>query len=290
MDKRSLGKTGHMSTIVSFGSAVFNKISQKETDQMMNQVLERGINHIDVAPEYGEAEIRVGKWISEYRNNFFLGCKTLLRTKREAYEELNRSLERLHTDHFDLYQLHSVDDIMELKIAFDSEGAMETIKDAKRQGLVSNIGITSHNLPLIIQALDMYDFDVIMFPFNFVFYADEAYRSEFKELMEIAQRRDIGTMVIKAIALGNWEEKYQALPMLNRPYTTWYKPFESYEDIFQALCFVLSYNITTIVSASDPKLLFKIISVAERYQLMDEEDRVSLINKGKTYKLLEFTF
>ena len=257
---------------------------------MMNQVLERGINHIDVAPEYGEAEIRVGKWISEYRNKFFLGCKKLLRTKREVYEELHRSLERLHTDHFDLYQLHSVDDIMELKIAFDSEGAMETIKDAKRQGLVSNIGITSHNLPLIIQALDMYDFDVIMFPFNFVFYADEAYRSEFKELMEIAQRRDIGTMVIKAIALGNWEEKYQTLPMLDRPYTTWYKPFESYEDIFQALCFVLSYNITTIVSASDPKLLFKIISVAERYQLMDEEDRVSLINKGKTYKLLEFTF
>ena len=180
------------------------------------------------------------------RNHFFLGCKTLLRTKREAYEELNRSLERLHTDHFDLYQLHSVDDIMELKIAFDSEGAMETIEDAKRQGLVSNIGITSHNLPLIIQALDMYDFDVIMFPFNFVFYADETYRSEFKELMEIARGRDIGTMVIKAIALGNWEEKYQALPMLNRPYArginllnrmrTFFKPYVLFFPIiFQQL-------------------------------------------------------
>ena len=290
MDKRSLGKTGHMSTIVSFGSAVFNKISQKEADQMMNHVLERGINHIDVAPEYGEAEIRVGKWIKEYRNKFFLGCKTLLRTKREVYEELHRSLERLHTDHFDLYQLHSVDDIEGLKIAFDSKGAMETIEDAKRKGLVSNIGITGHSLPLIIQALDMYDFDVIMFPFNFVFYADEAYRRDFKELLEIAQQRNIGTMVIKAIALGNWEEEYQAQPMLNRSYKTWYKPFNSYEDIFQALCFVLSYNITTIVSASDPKLFYKIISVAERYQLMDEKDRESVINKGKKYKLLEFTF
>ena len=279
MEKRRLGKTENMSTIVSFGSAVFNKISQKEADQMMNQVLERGINHIDVAPEYGEAEIRVGKWISEYRHNFFLGCKTLLRTKREVKEELNRSLERLHTDHFDLYQLHSVDDTMELRIAFDSEGAMETIEDAKRQGLVNNIGITSHNLTLIIQALDMYDFDVIMFPFNFVFYADEAYRREFNKLMEIVQRRDIGTMVIKAIAMGNWEEKYQALPKLNRPYMTWYKPFETYEEIYQALCFVLSYNISTIVTASDPQLFFIIINAAEHYRSMNEEDRVRVIKK-----------
>ena len=155
---------------------------------------------------------------------------------------------------------------------------------------MNNIGITGHNLPLIKQALDMYDFDVIMFPFNFVFYADEAYRTDFIELMKVVQKRDIGTMVIKAIALGNWEEEYQALPTLDRPYFTWYRPFEVYEDIFQAICFVLSYNITTVVSASDPKLLYKIVGAAERYQFMDEEDRVSLINRGKKYKPLEFTF
>jgi hypothetical protein len=129
-----------------------------------------------------------------------------------------------------------------------------------------------------------------MFPFNFIFYADRDYRTRFEKLMKIVQKRDIGVMVIKSIAKGNWEKKFQALPILKRPYTTWYEPFENGNDIERAVNFVLSHKIATLVSASDTKLLSLMIDAAERYSQIDKEEHDALLAEGKKYELLKFTF
>jgi aryl-alcohol dehydrogenase-like predicted oxidoreductase len=290
MEKRRLGRTEHKSTLVSFGGACFYKISQKEADRTMKLLIEKGINHIDVAPEYGEAEERIGLWMKRYRAELFLACKTLMRTKRNAYSELHRSLKRLHTDYLNLYQLHSVDELSELETVLGPGGAMEAILEAKAQGILQFIGITSHRLDLIIRALELFDFDTIMFPFNFIFYADRGYRTRFEKLMKIVQKRDIGVMVIKSIAKGNWEEKYQSLPILRRPYTTWYEPFETGDTICRAVNFVLSQKISTLVSASDAKLLSLMIDAAECFSQIAKEEQNMLLTEGKKHTLLEFTF
>jgi aryl-alcohol dehydrogenase-like predicted oxidoreductase len=290
MEKRRLGRTEHMSTVVTFGGAAFIEISQKNADKAMELALEQGINHIDVAPQYGEAEIRLGPWIKKQRKNIFLGCKTLMRKKAQAKEELHRSLERLRTDHFDLYQLHQVDDFTELETALSPDGAMEAILEARDDGILKYIGITGHKLAVHVKALQMFDFDTVMFPLNFIFYSDNTYRQEYEKLMEEAAKKDVGIMVIKAIAKGNWGEKYEGLPMLECPYTTWYEPFDTKPEVERSLHFVLSQNVCTAVSPSDVRLLPMIIDAANSFKQINTEEQNRVLEEARAYKLLEFTF
>jgi len=290
MQKRRLGKTGHTSTIVAFGTAAFWRVSQDDADRAMEVVLKCSVNHIDVAPEYGDAEARVGPWMREHRKDFFLACKTLMRTAKEAREELHRSLERLRTDHFDLYQLHSLDTAQELETALGQRGAMEAIIDAQREGLIKRIGITGHNLSIHALALKRFDFDTIMFPFNYIFFGDANYRKAFKRLIEVCVQRDVGVMIIKSIARGNWEEEYRAIPFYKRPYTTWYRPFEAQAEIKSALRFVLSHPVSTVISASDLKLLPLMLSEAKSFYPMEPAEKAELVKKGRCFKQLAFTF
>jgi len=290
MEKRRLGRTRQMSSVVTFGAAAFIKISQKNADRAMELVINRGINHIDVAPEYGEAEMRLGPWIEKYRVNFFLGCKTQKREKNQAKEELYRSLEHLRTDYFDLYQLHQVDEFSDLETALSSGGAMEAILEARDKDLIKHIGITSHKLSIHIRALQMFEFDTIMFPFNFIFFSDDAYRKEFKDLMKLTMKKDVGRIVIKAIAKRNWLGKYERLPMLECPYTTWYEPFDTKAEIERSLHFVLSQNVCTAVSPSDVRLLPMLLDAADSYKPMSTEEQSRVLEEGRCYKPLEFPF
>jgi aryl-alcohol dehydrogenase-like predicted oxidoreductase len=97
-----------MSTVAIFGAAAFWEISQEEADKVMEQVIEAGVNHIDIAPSYGQAEIRVGPWMPRERSRFFLGCKTMERTKEGTWKEAQESLKRLQTETFELYQCNAV--------------------------------------------------------------------------------------------------------------------------------------------------------------------------------------
>ena len=290
MEKRRLGCTEHMSTLITFGAAAFIRKSQGEADRAMEYVLQKGINHIDVAPEYEVAEERIGKWIETYRRDIFVGCKTLMRKSEEVHKEFHRSLERLRTDRLDLYQLHAVDTIDELEIALGSRGAIEEILKARSQGLLKFIGITSHSLSLLMTALKRFDFDTVMFPFNFIFYADRRYRSDYEQLMKLVKENDVGVLVIKSIAKGNWGKKYHNMPVWELPYSTWYEPFDSPKDIERSLNFVLSHNITTAVSASDIGLMKRIVEAAERFTSMDEQNQDKLIRDADHYRSLRFTF
>jgi len=186
MERRRLGRTGHLSTVAIFGAAAFWDVDQSEADQIMELVISHGINHIDVAPSYGQAEVRLGPWLSQERDRFFVGCKTMARSKEGASMEMRQSLDRLHIDHFDLYQIHAVTNLEELDAVTRPGGALEAIIEAREAGLTRAIGITGHGVgapALFLEAIRRFDFDTVLFPLNFIQYGDPSFRSNAEELI-----------------------------------------------------------------------------------------------------------
>ena len=282
MQKRRFGRTGHMSTIVIFGGFAVGPIEQREADATMELLLAHGVNHIDVAPSYLDAELKLGPWLEQHRERFFLGCKTQLRGKAEAGQELRRSLERLRVDCFDLYQLHAVTTMEELDQCFASGGSMEAILGARDEGLTRYIGITSHGLlaPAVQRAaLERFDFDSLLFTLSFKLWAGADYRRDVTTLLQMAAERDIGTMVIKTWARGPWGDK-------EHRYHTWYEPFDDAEMIEQAMRFSLSQPVTGVISAGDARLLPMILDAAERFQPMDEAEQAELLATAGEYEPL----
>ena len=248
----------------------------------MEMVLEHGINHIDVAPSYHDAEVRLGPWLEQYRDRFFLGCKTQLRGRDEARQELERSLERLRVDAFDLYQLHAVTTMEELDLCFAPGGSMEAILQARDEGLTRYIGITAHGLqaPAVeLAALERFDFDSLLFTLNFKLWSDDQYRRDAQALLRMAAERDIGTMVIKAVARGPWRDQ-------ERRYHTWYEPFETAAGVEQALRFALSQPVTVAISAGDAHLLPLLIDAAEGFRPMSDAEQQQLLATADAYEPL----
>ena len=222
METRRFGRTGHRSTVAIFGAAAFYEISQEDADTVMEQVIEAGVNHIDIAPSYGQAELRVGPWMRRERWRFFLGCKTMERTKEGAWKEMRESLKRLQTETFDLYQCHAITTMEELDAITMKGGALEAFVEAHREGLINFIGITGHGVhapELYLEALRRFDFDSVLFPLNFVQMAIPEYRKNAEELIATCRAKDIGTMVIKSITKAPWGERKHTA-------TTWYEPFD----------------------------------------------------------------
>ena len=253
--------------------------SQRATDETMELLLAHGVNHIDVAPSYGEAELRLGPWLEAHRESFFVGDKTQLRGRQEARDELHRSLERLRIDHFDLYQLHAVTTMDELEQCFAPGGSLEAIVDARREGLTRYLGITSHGLEapaVIMAALDRYDLDSILFPVNGKMWADDRYRRQAEALLQRAADHDIGSMAIKAVARGPWDGREQR-------YNTWYEPFDEPQAIERSLRFTLSQPVTGAISAGDARLLPAILDAAERFQPMQPAEQAELMSAADTY-------
>jgi predicted aldo/keto reductase-like oxidoreductase len=282
MQKRRFGRTGHMSTILIFGAFAVGQVSQEEADAVMELLLEHGINHIDVAPSYYDAELMLGPWLERHRDRFFLGCKTQLRDRKEAWQELHRSLELLRVEAFDLFQLHAVTTMEELDRCFAPGGSMEAILKARDQGLTRYIGITSHGLqaPAVeMAALKRFDFDSLLFTLNFQMWADEGYRRDAKALLQLAAERDVGTMVIKAVTRGPWGDRVPR-------YHTWYEPFDDADNIERTLRFALSQPVTGAISTGDARLLPMILDAAEHFQPMDEAEQRALLATAGDYEPL----
>jgi len=272
MKTRRFGRTNHESTLAIFGAAAFYEITQEQADRTMELVIASGINHIDVAPSYGQAEERLGPWLATERKHFFLGCKTTERTRKGAYDEFMRSLSRLRVSNFDLYQLHAIGSLEELDQVTHPGGALEAVVKARDEGLVKYIGITGHgiNVPLIfMEALRRFEFDTVLFPLNFILYADFNYRSHAQALLTLCEQRDVGVMVIKSIARGPWGGK----PKKN---TTWYEPFVDKEWIRKAVSFALSQPITGICTAADVSLLPYVIEACEKFVAYSQSEQAEL--------------
>lgn len=282
MEKRRFGRSGHMSTLAIFGAAAFWEISQEDADKVMEQVIAAGINHIDVAPSYGQAEERVGPWMPRERDRFFLGCKTMERTKEGAWNEMQQSLKRLQTKSFDLYQCHAITTMQELDAVTMKGGALEAFEKARQEGLTKYIGITGHgvNAPEIyLEALRRFDFDSILFPLNFVQMANPEYQRHAKELISVCRSKDVGTMLIKTITRGPWGDKPRAA-------NTWYEPFEDMEMIQKAVNFALSYEVTGLCTAGDVRILPLVIQACENFRQLDHEQMEEMIESGKQFEPL----
>lgn len=268
-----------MSSVVTFGSAGIGRVSQEVADVAIQTALDRGVNHFDVAPSYGEAELRLGPWMPRIRGQIFLGCKTRQRTREEARAELHRSLERLRVDRLDLYQLHSVGKLPDLDLCTAPGGALEALIEAREEGLTRFIGITghTHDAPAThAEALRRFDFDTVMLPLNFVLYSLPQYRRDFQELIEQCRARDVGVHIIKSAAKNPWGDRPHT-------YTTWYEPFDQQEQIDRAVAFVLTQPVTTLCSAGDVTIMPKVLSAAERYQRLSGAEQSELLASAGQY-------
>jgi predicted aldo/keto reductase-like oxidoreductase len=282
MEKRRFGRTEHQSTVAIFGTAAFYEISQSRADEVMEYILSTEINHIDVAPGYGQAEERLGPWLAKERNRFFIGCKTQERTKNKAAKELRQSLEILQVDRFDLFQLHAVTNLDELDQVTAKGGALEAILEAKEEGLVQYVGITGHGLEVpqvFLEALNRFDFDTVLFPINFILYANHAYRESANSLLAECKKRDVGTMIIKPIARGPWGER-------EKTHTTWYQPFTDHELIQKSINFALSQSVTGICTAADITLLPHVVDACENYSHMNNDAQQELIVRADEFEQL----
>jgi aryl-alcohol dehydrogenase-like predicted oxidoreductase len=250
-----------MSTRTVFGAAALGSVTQAEADQTLEVLLKYGVNHIDVAASYGDAEIRIAPWLAQYRDQFFLATKTGERRAKEATEELHRSLDRMKTDHVDLWQFHNLSDPIEWDIALSPGGVLDAAIEAKKQGLIKWIGITGHGAQIAAthrRSLERYDFDSVLLPYNFVMSQNEYYINNFNALVETCQARNVAVQTIKSIA-------YRPYLGQERTHATWYAPLQDQQDIDRAVNWVLSRPGIFLNTVGDIHVLPKVLDAASRF-------------------------
>jgi aryl-alcohol dehydrogenase-like predicted oxidoreductase len=251
-----------MSSVLLYGGAALAAVDQETADRSVQLALDAGINHFDVAASYGDAELRLGPWMPRIRDRVFLATKTERRDRDGAWTQINRSLERLQTDHVDLIQIHAVGDLAELDRVTGPGGSLEAIVRAKDEGLAGAIGITGHGHQAPAthrEALRRFGFDTVLTPLNPVLDRDRAYRSDYDRLVAEAQAQDVGLMVIKAVSRRNWPAAAE------HTYATWYEPFDDQERITAAVAWVLSHReVTGIATPGDVRLLPLVVEAERR--------------------------
>lgn len=262
IQKMPFGRLGHMSMRTLFGAAALSHASQAEADHTLDVLLQYGVNHIDVAASYGEAELRVAPWLKRVPDHFFVATKTGERKAQPAREELHRSLDRLGIDHIDLWQFHNLVDPIEWDIALSPGGVLEAALEARQQGLIGGIGITGHGLQIAAthrRSLERFDFDSVLLPCNYITMQNAYYAENFTALLETCQERNIAVQTIKSIALQPW----MGQPRTN---TTWYRPLQSQEEIDMAVWWVLERPGIFLNTTGDLDLLPKVLDAASRFE------------------------
>ncbi len=280
MEHRRLGRLGHESSVLIYGAAALGEVTQEAADVSVQQALDAGINHFDVAASYGEAELRLGPWMPRIRKDIFLATKTGDRDAAGAWASINRSLERLQTDHVDLLQLHAVGDLHELDEVTGSGGALESALRVQEEGLVGAVGITGHGdgAPSThLEALRRYPFATVLTPMNVVLHRDAAFRGAYEELADEVARQDAGLMLIKTVARQNWASGQE------HRYATWYEPFDDQHTITAAVSWALSLpGATGIATPGDVGLLGMVIA-AEADRMIDADEAAQVLGAEPAY-------
>lgn len=259
--KMHFGRLGHHSTRTLFGAAALSHVSQEEADRTLDVLLQYGVNHIDVAASYGDAELRIAPWLKRYPGHFFVATKTGQRTAQAGKEELHRSLERMEIDRVDLWQLHNLADPIEWDIALSPGGVIEAAVEARQQGLVGGIGVTGHGLQIAAthrRSLERFDFDSVLLPYNYVTMQNQYYAANFNALLETCQQRDIAVQTIKSIAL-------QPLMGQSSTYSTWYRPLQNPDDLDKAVWWALARPGIFLNTVGDISLLPEFLDAASRF-------------------------
>jgi predicted aldo/keto reductase-like oxidoreductase len=263
--KLFFGRTGHKSTRTLFGAAAFSSVTQAEADRAMEVLFKYGVNHIDTAASYGDAELRIGPWMVNHRDEFFLASKTGERTYQKAKESIHRSLERLRTDHLDLIQLHAVIEDVEWEIALGPGGALEAAIEAREQKLVRFIGITSHTLraPLIQKkSLEKFDFDSILLPYNYMLMQNPVFAEDFKAVYNLARVKNVAIQIIKTAQRRPWSEVGDHTANFA---ATWYEPFSDQPSIDLAVHWAMGKLGVFLNTSGDVNILPKFLDAASRF-------------------------
>ena len=204
MQKQRLGRTELMVSPVVYGSMIHSGESLATTREYIEEALDRGVNYFDVAPTYGDSQSLMGPALAPYREDVVLACKTTERECDAAQAELFTSLNALHTDYFDLYQIHALNSVEDVEAIFGAKGCMEGFVRAKQDGIIRNIGITVHSEEAALRALKLFDFDTIMFPFNWALGVLHEWGDR---LAQVAKEKDLGVIAIKSLAHRNWRDE-----------------------------------------------------------------------------------
>ena len=278
METRRLGRLGHHSSVLVYGAAALAEVTQEVADAALEEALDAGINHLDVAADYGDAELRLGHRMAEIRDRVFLATKTGRRDREAAWREIGSSLERLRTDRVDLLQLHAIGDLQELDLALGEGGAIEAAVRAQEEGMVGAIGITGHGPAAAtthLEALRRFPFATVLTPLNAVLWRDPGFRDPYLALVEEVRRQDVGLLTIKTAARRNYGEVAAGQPLGEQPFTTWYEPLAEAEPIRAAVSWVLAHEeITGFATPGDVRLLGHVVR-AERDRLpVDEAEAV----------------
>lgn len=268
ISKQVFGRTGHESTRVVFGGASLSNVTQEEADQTLEVLLKYGVNHLDIAASYGDAELRVAPWLRRHPGRFFLATKTGLRTYDDAKRQIHLSLERLGVQRIDLIQLHNLADPIEWDKALSPNGALDACIEAREQGLVRFIGVTGHGSQIAathLRSLERFDFDSVLLPYSYIMMQDPHYATVFDRLAAVCAEKNVAIVTIKSIAHRPWwgREKTRA---------TWYQPFDDQKDIDSAVHWVLNRPGIFLASVGDINLVPKFLDAASRFSSAPTEE------------------
>ena len=262
IEKKAFGRTGHDSTRTLFGAAALGSVDQDTADRTLEVLEKYGVNHIDVAASYGDAELRIAPWLKRDPGRFFLATKTGQRRAAPAREELHRSLDRMGVDHVDLWQLHNLADPIEWDIALSPGGAIEAAVQARDDGLVRFIGVTGHGAQIAAnhrRSLQRFAFDSVLLPYNFITMQMPYYAENFKALEMTCVLKGVAVQTIKSIALAPWRGRAHTR-------TTWYEPLERQDDIDLAVWWALGNSNVFLNTVGDVDLLPKVLDAASRFE------------------------
>jgi aryl-alcohol dehydrogenase-like predicted oxidoreductase len=272
------GRTGHESSRAIFGAASLSRVTQAVADRTLDVLMQHGVNHIDAAASYGDAELRIAPWLKREPRRFFLATKTGARTKDDAREELHRSLDRLGVDHVDLWQLHNLADPGDWDTALSPGGAIEAAVEARDQGLVRFIGVTGHGIQIAAnhrRSLARFDFDSVLLPYNLVTMQEPYYTENFEALARTCAERRVALQTIKSIAMRPWMGR-------DRTRTTWYEPLEDQPDIDLAVWWVLARPGVFLNTVGDVDLLPRVLDAAARFERgPTEADMTALLDRAR---------
>ncbi len=272
--KSQFGRTGHTSTRIIFGAYALSTATQAEANRILDMLLEWGINHIDTAPLYGNAEKVIGPWLTKHRNDFFVATKTRKRSRQGALDDLKRSLERLHVDFIDLWQMHGLTNPEGWEKAMGPEGALEAFIEARDKGLVRFLGITGHGskVPAMHKrSLKRFNFDTILLPYNYLMMQNPRYATDFTELAQLCRKRNVAIQTTKSIARRPWEH----YPKTHNTY--FYEPLEVQDAIDKSVHWALGLSDSFLITAGDMQFLPKILDATNRFESRPSDSEMNAV-------------
>ncbi len=276
METRKYGNHDERLSIVGFGGILVSQVEPGEAARLVAKAIDRGINYFDVAPTYGNAEERLGPALKPYRDKVFLACKTTERSAEGSERELHNSLRLLQTDHFDLYQLHSVTTEDDVKQIFGGGGALETFVKAREKGLVRYIGFSAHSEEAALALMERFEFDSVLFPLNWVTWN----HGEFgPAVVEAAGKKGLAILALKTMAKRKWKEDEE------RQWSkTWYRPVETYEEALAAVRFTFSLPVTAGPTPGHEQLFDWMCDAAEEFRPLSPEEKEKIAKASMDFE------